>query len=375
MAVDYQVRELDDVLSGTEHAPTVHVDVRRGLDASYDESLFRGVGAATRAAREGFAEVVRWAQGRAIGTVEFRDVVVLGRGLIVEPATKTVWSGESLGWSDPSIALDVRWFTEDWRPGGALPVEPEKLDAAMTLDGAVLLLAPGFGVYGHWLIDFAPRLIAWREQFSDLPVLTGQLDRWQFRMARRLRAPLRGAPAVLPRRPVRVGRLVVPIMHKRRQAIDRPGTVAAWDELRDVLLAEAPRSPVPTADRIYVSRSTWRAGRSLLNDDEVEERARSHGYHVVHPQELSLRQQAWLFAGARHVLGVDGSGLHNTVYAGPDVHATVIDTHRTNLFHAGVLNVRRQHLSHLASTEEPGVGWHLPLEILDRHLETVRTTP
>ncbi len=368
----YDVRSLDDVLVGLDAAPSLEVTVDRGLDARVHPGLFVGDEPGTRDARTRFAEVVGQAQGRPIGTVTFRDVVVLGRGLIAEPATRTLWTGETLGWSEESTAIDLSvWFGAEWRTGRTVEVDEDVLVPAVHLDAAWMALSPGFPVYGHWLIDVAPRLLARQDGYADLPLLIGRPAPWARRLARMLGAPLRDATAVLPRRPVRVDRLVVRTLTKREQAIDRPATGAAWDVLRTALLARAPVDPVPPADRVYVSRAGWQAGRSLVDDDEVEQRVRERGYVVVRPEDLTLRQQAWLFSGARHVVGVDGSGLHNVIHARRDVLLSVVDTHRTNLFHAGVVNVRRQRLAHLAAVGDADQGWRLPVAILDAHLDEV----
>jgi len=374
----YDVRSLDAVLSGEDEAATLDVDVTSALDATIGKKLFLGRDPRTLAAREGFEQVVAEVDGAPLATVVLKDVVVLGRGLLVEPSTRTVWAGESIGWSDDSIAMDFSaLFGRSWSAGETVSIDDEQLVVAQTLDTAMLLTQPGIGVYGHWLIDILPRLQTWRNHHRDLPLLVGQTEDWAYYFASRFGADLAQSPAVLPHRSVRVGRLVVPTLTKRKQALDRHRTASAWAEFADSLMALPSRRRLPGGERIYVSRANWSRGRKLLNEAEVEQRVAQHGFVVVRPEDYKLRQQVRIFREARHVVGVDGSGLHNVLFAPSGAVLSVIDTHRTNLWHAGVANVGDQHVSHLPADEVPGQGWYLPLDALDRHLEeiTAATVP
>lgn len=369
---EFHVRSLDAVLSGEGEAADLDVEVTGILDATIGKKLFLGRDPRTVAAREGFEQVVAEVDGAPLATVVLSDVVVLGRGLLVEPSTQTVWAGESIGWSDDSIAMDFSaLFGRSWSPGESVWIDDEQLVAAETIDEAMLLTQPGIGVYGHWLIDVLPRLQTWRTHHRDLPLLVGQTEDWAYYFAARFGADLSTSPVVRPHRSVRVGCLVVPTLTKRKQALDRHRTASAWAEFAEALTALPSRRRLPGGERIYVSRANWSRGRRLLNESEVEQRVAQHGFVVVRPEDYKLRQQVRIFREARHVVGVDGSGLHNVLFAPSGAVLSVIDMHRINLWHAGVANVGDQHVSHLCADEVPGQGWYLPVDVLDQHLEEI----
>ena len=121
---------------------------------------------------------------------------------------------------------------------------------------------------------------------------------------------------------------------------DARRVVEVWDLEEDVSAY---------GSRLYVSRAKWSGGRTLANGPEIEQALADRGYSVIHPETLSLRAQVEVFSRAERILGEDGSGLHNSIFAAPGLHVTVLNVDRTNNFHASIANVRGQHVSYLAS--------------------------
>lgn len=83
----------------------------------------------------------------------------------------------------------------------------------------------------------------------------------------------------------------------------------------------------PTPARIFVSRALSEVSkphyRPLTNAQEIEEMFAARGYAVVHPETLSFAEQVRLFAGARAIVGLSGSGMLNAGFA--NVGTTVVD--------------------------------------------------
>jgi capsular polysaccharide biosynthesis protein len=68
-------------------------------------------------------------------------------------------------------------------------------------------------------------------------------------------------------------------------------------------------------EKIYVSRSKLKnKRRQLVNEAEVEELFSSHGFHIIHPQELSLSDQINYFRNANIIAGPSGSAMYNCVF-------------------------------------------------------------
>lgn len=76
--------------------------------------------------------------------------------------------------------------------------------------------------------------------------------------------------------------------------------------------------------RIYLSRSRFTAEPRVINENRVEEMFRRQGFDVLHPQELPMRDQVRLAAGAEVVAGVDGSAMHLCSFMRPDTRAVVL---------------------------------------------------
>ncbi|WP_456412163.1 glycosyltransferase 61 family protein [Thiolapillus sp.] len=69
-------------------------------------------------------------------------------------------------------------------------------------------------------------------------------------------------------------------------------------------------------DRLYISRRFLPSDqRGASNEKVLEDRFRAQGYQVVHPQFLDVTTQLALFANARDFAGLEGSGLHNILFA------------------------------------------------------------
>jgi capsular polysaccharide biosynthesis protein len=98
------------------------------------------------------------------------------------------------------------------------------------------------------------------------------------------------------------------------------------------------------SDSLYVSRSLSALRqpgyRVMRNEQQVEEAVRAHGFTVVHPETLSLREQIRTFAGVRFLLGPSGSGMLNAMFAERPERIVDIET-----FHSTV----RQHAKLYAS--------------------------
>ncbi|MBH1965255.1 MAG: glycosyltransferase family 61 protein [Comamonadaceae bacterium] len=83
-----------------------------------------------------------------------------------------------------------------------------------------------------------------------------------------------------------------------------------------------------TSEVVYLSRagvSNRVTTGKILGGEELEERMKSCGVHVVRPETLSIDQQLEIYRGARVVIAEDGSALHLlAIAAQPDVTVIVL---------------------------------------------------
>lgn len=88
-----------------------------------------------------------------------------------------------------------------------------------------------------------------------------------------------------------------------------PATIAEFDALSAE--AEPSRS---FGKRIYASRLDARAMRGIVNEDEVCDVMRRHGFEIIAPGELDIEDQIAAFRDADVIVGPHGAGLTNLVY-------------------------------------------------------------
>lgn len=108
--------------------------------------------------------------------------------------------------------------------------------------------------------------------------------------------------------------------------------------------------------RLYVSRSSGmaaRSGRSCLNEKDLEARLEAFGLEIVHPDQLTVREQIAAFANASLIVGCSGAGMFNSVFAPTD--AIVIEIESSSAWSYG----------HTSLFSSPGLShgfvWGLPM--------------
>lgn len=83
-----------------------------------------------------------------------------------------------------------------------------------------------------------------------------------------------------------------------------------WGDLGSKLRTKSSISP----ERIFVSRRNERI-RNCRNVQAVEELFRSHGFHILFPEDLPFGEQVDIFASAKSIGGFGGSGMFNMMFA------------------------------------------------------------
>jgi hypothetical protein len=95
---------------------------------------------------------------------------------------------------------------------------------------------------------------------------------------------------------------------------DDRADVDIW--LRDQILHGCGVVPVQAGRRIFISRRRAKT-RRVVNEEAVVELLASFGFETVVAEELSIREQATLFAGASALVSTHGSGLTNMLFSAP----------------------------------------------------------
>lgn len=187
---------------------------------------------------------------------------------------------------------------------------------------SLLLKAPWYPNYGHWLVDSAALLALVIDRLAgrDFQIVVGRQPDLGMRriVAETLDALAPGVPvlehddtdAIIFSELYYVTPVSVAPMFK---------SPAAIHALRDRLL---PKDAV-RGRRLYVARPPDRV-RHIVNEPEVAELCADCGFEIVRPEEHGLREQARMFAEAEIVVGVKGAALTNLVFSAPDSTVVVL---------------------------------------------------
>ncbi|MDE2514449.1 MAG: glycosyltransferase family 61 protein [Rhodospirillales bacterium] len=187
---------------------------------------------------------------------------------------------------------------------------------------ALLIFGPGFGIYGHWLLDFLPRLAIARMTLGrrldafvlplpdDAPAWVGRmLSEFAGIEATRLRPYRRTEEQVF------CPRLCLP-------SFAHHGDYAPHALMRQFYAAYRPDIPTGGERRLCLSRHGLDGGgfshpRIFEQRAAMEAIAAARGFEIVAPESLPFAEQVALFRGARIVAGEYGSGMHNTIFSAP----------------------------------------------------------
>lgn len=181
------------------------------------------------------------------------------------------------------------------------------------LDGiAAVLAVPGGNTYYHWLLDSLPRLelirlAGWPLEGLRHFIVSGHRRAFQVETLERLK--LSGKTVSLDESPhVRAAQLIVPSFTGPRERA--PGW--ACEFLRR-LFPGNDQAAGPSPRRIYISRARAKS-RRVTNESEVASLLARSGFQAVLLEELSVADQARLFANAEWIVGPHGSGFANLVF-------------------------------------------------------------
>jgi capsular polysaccharide biosynthesis protein len=218
----------------------------------------------------------------------------------------------------------------------ALNMQPDyvapKLDALATLPvrrvpgQAVCLFGPGYPVWGHWLVDFLPRLHLLRLAGFRIERLRFLLPQDSPEFAVNLLRQVGVDPESLvfydaDSCQVQVDELILPTTLRKGSRLHSAFAEAtrAWTKF----LIPAGLSGVGKR-RLFISRTRFGSTRHLTNRARIEAMAAAAGFEIIHPEAMPLRVQIALFASARQVMGEYGSGLHNTIFGSPELHCCAL---------------------------------------------------
>ena len=314
-----------------------------------DSSCLLGDGSATTQLRKIWADTNREGLIIPSGEIKLTNFIVFGnQNLLLSQQDSVCLVGGVVNWGvEYAREFITNHFSStvgfEWtRPGECfvvdIPTGLPKISRA-----GVLMGSPGYEIYGHWLLDYGPRLLLTKLMFlgPEEWYLFPHLRSWamEFLSAFGVKREICGFDNDAGFRQYEFCRM--PSGAKNGFRLASPTNKLAWIWLRDVFRMQPfpirELGAIRPSDKIYVSRKSWGSSRTISNADHLEQIATKRGYTIIHPEKFSVTAQAKIFQQARIILGEDGSGLHNIIFSDPGCVLGVVGTHdRINLWHMGI---------------------------------------
>ena len=183
----------------------------------------------------------------------------------------------------------------------------------------VLLSGPGHNVYGHWLVEYLPKISLLDFTGYDIHSLRYLLPEatpsyvfnWLELIGISADQIIRYdivADSLI------VEELIVPtILHNGVRMSPIFKDAAAF--IQQQVMARPDFQQRDFGARICLARPKGSRTRALSNRARIQELVTQSGFSLVYPEELSLSDQLCLFVNAREIIGEYGSALHGTLFS------------------------------------------------------------
>ena len=266
--------------------------------------------------------------------VEADHITLIGQGLIVDSKGRRLIAGvHEVCRMDLSQNLSL--LIDD---GKCYRLDPKIRVRDINEDAAILSQA-GQGVYGHWLVDILPRM-AFLDSigFQGKFVLYEPLASFQIPLLNQFGIALERIITYQPKQEaLQFRRVLIPCASRWKSGFSKMLVPAAVRRL------PGQKAMQPQA-KLYISRQILKSSsRTIINRQELEAVALSHGFDIIYPERLSIAEQASLFSSAAVVAGEYGSGMHNSIFSSPACKVLVFQSKaRFPFIQAGLSNIMGQ---------------------------------
>ncbi|WP_345821114.1 glycosyltransferase family 61 protein [Methylobacterium fujisawaense] len=215
--------------------------------------------------------------------------------------------------------------------GRALVEEPAE---AQSLDAGLMMFGLQSKNYGHWLLEFVPRMLWFNDRAcpAGFPICIDDHMPGSHRQIVELLDERGRRILPLPARAARFRELGVAPVPTFFPFDSRPG-VPVYDAIwpKDVLagmrrkvlerLSGLGTDLQRTGRRIILSRRGFMQ-RQLVNEAEIIAALAPHGFEVVYPEKLTFPEQVAIYHSADVIVGSASSALTNCIFCNP--HAKII---------------------------------------------------
>lgn len=179
----------------------------------------------------------------------------------------------------------------------------------------IVVAGNGHMIFGHWLVDFLPRLWSAKallgDEFRDYVIpLPSNTPDWVYPLMERFCGVSKDQVLLfdLFGQHVHFKRLLVPA-YAHADYPFHPAIREMWPE------PAAKGFRKLCISRKNFEKATFGVRKRFCERQQFEQAALERGYEIVYPETLGLEEQIALFSEASHVVGEYGSALHSMLYA------------------------------------------------------------
>ena len=113
-------------------------------------------------------------------------------------------------------------------------------------------------------------------------------------------------------------------------AMEERGYVMGYPQIRSMFSKLVVKAP--SFDKVYVSRSSLKRDEGgFLGEAILEKNLQNEGYHIVHPQNLTIDEQLKIYSNAQKIIFSDGSAFHLYVLVAKSSQNTFIVWRRNKM--------------------------------------------
>jgi capsular polysaccharide biosynthesis protein len=276
----------------------------------------------------------------------------------------TVWLDGFEGWPESIIELDsIRFHHFE----GSTNVAGQYKTLVNSNEVIIPLVHPGYQIYGHWLIDLAPRVWLFEHLFPNTSFTLGIPEDAPDYVIEILSS--------IYSDDITFCTIFSKVNYKGKLFICSPVRQHDYISQFSGLQPGVNLGGGTPVERLYLTRKKYNTYRSLLNREAVEESFRRRGFRVIDPEDFTPKQQIQLFRSANVLAGEAGSGLHNSVFCSSGVKIINLQSSRQNHFiQAGLCYWRDQDCVYVvgrSTSEDWNASFFVDIESINRAIDFI----